>query len=409
MASVGLEHSRPEVTLISLHDSFRNLVKVANHPEVSKGVRSLFYICDRLDFDAQELEQSRSDPKLPLERQVYELDSLRVLCLKCPRLCEVTIASGEGCGRRPQGFKAAVKSLGTDSPWRTLDWRHTGVRQILNLANAVASAGIRLDSLTISETTHRLWDCHSKKDRMNLEALIRPLRRFRLSVKARRKPLTDGNSDDDSEADYDIKNYQAGRFRTMLSEATNLRVLKLQFPAFQPYCNSFQSPNLEDLLGDLKFPHLYELAISRCATGSSFLKSVILRHRATLRRLTISRIHLVGNDFAEFVQSIAGQLPNLCEVTLRGVSTPMPWSPGYCNGSYSTAEYPENTLVRYHAERFVLMGGVAPDWDDWRYEDMENYVQPRLGTKPLPDAPKWDYDWDEFDDRILPPPTSYAW
>lgn len=320
------------------------------------------------------------------------------------------MASEDGCTRRPKGFEAAVKSCAKGRPIRPFDWRHTGVRQILNLADAAATTGLQLDSLTISETTHQLWNCHSEKDRKNLEALVRPLRRLRLSVKARRTRYNPDNNRSDPKRDHDIKNYQAGRFRAMLTVATNLRVLKLQFPPFQPDSRSFRSPNLKDLLGDLQFPQLYELAISRFATDSSYLANVILRHKATLRRLTISRIHLVGDDFERFLERIAGQLPNLCEVTLRGVSTPGPWSPDYCNGSYSVWEYPEETMGRYHAERFVLMGGVAPDWADWRYEKMENYVQPRRPeNEALPDDPMWDYDWDEFDDRILPPPKQYAW
>lgn len=197
----------------------------------------------------------------------------------------------------------------------------------------------------------------------------------------------------------------------MLAAATDLRVLKLQFPPFQPRCRSFRSPNLQDLLGDIHYPHLYELAISRCATDSSYLRSVVLRHKATLRRLTISRIHLVSGDFKDFVESIAGQLPNLCEVTLRGISHPDPWSLQYCNGRHWTSEHPEKSVIRHDVEGYILWGGIAPDWfGGSRLEEMENYEQPRrFEDEHLPDDPKWDYDWDEFDDRILPPREKYAW
>lgn len=274
----------------------------------------------------------------------------------------------------------------------------------------MASADIQLDSLTISETTHRLWDCHSEEDRNNLRALVRPLRRLRLFLRATRGDAHDGWAED-PEIDYDMRNYQAGRFRAMLTDATNLRVLKLQFPPLRPYQDSFRAPDLRDLLGDLTFPQLYELAISRSATNSAYLRSVILRHRATLRRLTISRIHLVSNDFEAFVESIAGRLPNLQEVTLRGVSTPGPWDIWCCTGSYSFHEYPERSVIRYNAENFILRGHAAHDWsNDRRFDKVEDYVQPCLpDDNPMTDDPRRDYSWDEFDDRILPPREKYAW
>jgi hypothetical protein len=172
---------------------------------------------------------------------------------------------------------------------------------------------------------------------------------------------------------------------------------------------------LHDTLGDLVFPHLYDLAISSCVTTSSFLESVILRHKDTLHRLTISNIHLITRDLKQFFQSIAGRLPNLRKVTLRGLSAH--------SGTWENVEYdeplgatsPDNTLVRYDIESFVLNGGLVPAWGshfamgdadsaDWgeriatKSEDCMRPSRPEDNT--MADDPALDYAWDEFDDRF---------
>lgn len=66
----------------------------------------------------------------------------------------------------------------------------------------------------------------------------------------------------------------------------------------------------------------------------------------------------MGDDFEDFIKDIAGQLPNLREITLCGITNPEPWSLRYCNESRLQDE--KNSCVRDNAERFVLRGGVAP-------------------------------------------------
>ncbi|GAB7325000.1 hypothetical protein MBLNU13_g08801t1 [Cladosporium sp. NU13] len=164
--------------------------------------------------------------------------------------------------------------------------------------------------------------------------------------------------------------FQAGRFREMLAVATNLRVLKLHFSPFtfadkgaryqQKFLRS-REIYLKDSLGDLKFPNLYELAIRSCGTTSRYLEEVVLRHKDTLRRLTLSHIHMVTEDFRQFFCNIAGQLSELRKVTLLGITTPEPWGPP---GRYLTVaeEYPGNSLIKYEVENFVLNGRIPPQW-----------------------------------------------
>lgn len=61
------------------------------------------------------------------------------------------------------------------SPYETFDWENAGVQQVMSVVNAAAATGLELDSFTVIETTHRLWDCCSEQDLANLHALVRPL------------------------------------------------------------------------------------------------------------------------------------------------------------------------------------------------------------------------------------------
>jgi hypothetical protein len=249
----------------------------------------------------------------------------------------------------------------------------------------------------------------------DVKALIQPLRRLRIST------LSMTESEDRLMsaiiANEATANFQGGRFREMLAVATNLRVLKLHFSPFtfageratyqQDYLGA-REIYLKNVLGDLRFPHLYELAISSCGTTSNYLEEVLLRHKDTLRRLTLSHINMVTEDFRQFFRNIAGQLPELRKVTLHGITDPEPWGPP---GRKSTGaeEFLDNSLVKYELENFVLSGGVPPQWHNhftWVGRQMivtqkEDYLQSGLPEDNImSDDPKLDYAWDEFDDKF---------
>jgi hypothetical protein len=93
---------------------------------------------------------------------------------------------------------------------RLFDWTHAGVRQTIDLARAAANAGLELDSLTLVEISHRLWDPCSDEVMSNMKALFRPLRRLRLSTLALSVALTDHESIDlvsTTIANHAVKNF----------------------------------------------------------------------------------------------------------------------------------------------------------------------------------------------------------
>lgn len=113
-------------------------------------------------------------------------------------------------------------------------------------------------------------------------------------------------------------------------------------------------------MGDLHFILLQDLTIGDFTAEPQYLVDAILRHKATLRRLSLSRIHLLGRlpggGWRSTLTAIAGQLPNLQKVRLSGYLTSM-W------GFDLDHQCPETRPQRAEVEDFVLKGGASP-WND---------------------------------------------
>ena len=442
LSSVGLDYFDTEVPLVSHYDKFRALKEIAKHPMLSIRMKSLFYMCDR-PHDVRDRAwknswsarqngrgiSESSDPHIAASFQSYlelcetygrvgyqehERNCLRELFQGCRNLREITLACQAACSRRLNASRTAFDQVMVQPDERD-NWENAGVLQLNNLAHAAAAAEHQLDSLTLAGIGYLLWNPRNNEQVSDVKALVQPLRRLRLTTLS----MTEAEELVASTiiASEATANFQAGRFREMLAVATNLRVLKLHFSPFTfegeqaPYQQRFLSPReiyLKDVLGDLIFPHLYELAISSCGTTSTYLEEVLFRHKDTLRRLTLSHIHMVTEDFQQFFHNIAGQLPELRKVILHGISDPQPWGPP---GRKSTIveEHPDNSLAKYEIERFVLSGGVPPQWQNhftWvgrraTVTQKEDYLQSGLPEdNTMPDDPKLVYGWDEFDDRF---------
>jgi hypothetical protein len=442
LSSAGLDYFGTEVPLVSHYDKFRALKEIAKHSVLSKRMKSLFYVCDRPHAISDRvwkdtwsaiqirrgISESHDPPSAPsfrsylelcetyasVEHQEHERNCFRELFQGCPNMREITLACQAACSRRLNASRTAFDEVMV-KPDETYSWENSGVLQLINLAHAAATSNLQLDSLTLAGIGYLLWNPRNSEQVSVVKALIQPLRRLRLST------LSMTESEDRLMsaiiANEATANFQGGRFREMLAVATNLRVLKLHFSPFtfageratyqQDYLGA-REIYLKNVIGDLRFPHLYELAISSCGTTSSYLEEVLLRHKDTLRRLTLSHIHMVTEDFRQFFRNIAGQLPELRKVTLHGITDPEPWGPP---GRKSTGakEFYDNSLVKYEVENFVLSGGVPPQWQNrftWVGRQVivtqkEDYLQSGLPEdNTMPDDPKLDYTWDEFDDRF---------
>ena len=403
-------------------------------------MKSLFYVCDRPHavkdrawMDQWSVRDGPHTPESPdphsaafpsylelcetyasEEHQEHERNCLRELFKSCRSLREVTLACQAVCSRRLSASQTAFEDV-TVKPDERNNWENAGVLQLVNLANAAATSDLQLDSLTLAGIGYLLWNPRNYEQVSDIKVLMQPLRRLRLSTLS----MTEAEEKMASTiiAREATANFQSGRFQEMLAVSTNLRILKLHFSPFTfagentTYQQKFLGAReiyLKDVLGDLRFPHLYELAISSCGTTSSYLEGVLLRHKDTLRRLTLSHIHMVTESFPQFFPNIAGQLPELRRVTLHGVSDPQAWGPP--GQKDRLAEEPsDNSLVKYELESFILSGEVPPQWHNhftWVrgrliVTQKEEYLQSGLPEEnTMPDDPKLYYEWDEFDDRF---------
>jgi hypothetical protein len=62
-ASVGLDYFEDEIPLVFHRDKFRALTEIAEHPKLSKQMRSLFYVVDRCKLKSFERwDRCRPDP-----------------------------------------------------------------------------------------------------------------------------------------------------------------------------------------------------------------------------------------------------------------------------------------------------------------------------------------------------------
>ena len=290
------------------------------------------------------------------------------------------------------------------------------------MAVAAAQSGIELDSLTLAPISPAIFDTRLERHkRRALKSLVRPLRRLRLYLQA---DLTDEDDEDEDEEpdehepDYEQMYHQFhdyflnGQAQEILSAATNLRVLKLRLPNWRYHDHVEDSyGQLEPTLRDVIYSHLYELSLSQCEVHADYLVDLCMRHKATLRRLSLSDILLLDDhsSFREVFTRLSGQLPELRQVHLRGTFhgdlTPTGEIRFSRTGRHLTIDPFRDAL-----ENFIVKGGEYPindrDFDGigsptpvCRYEIAKKcWVQSGLPDDDKePDDPALDYDRDEFD------------
>ena len=363
---------------------------------------------------------------LPPAQTGYNLACLRLLFEGCPKLREVTIASHIGCDRRLKAEFTAFSDATTvlDEDWTRV---YAGVHQVLTVATAVQYSGIALDSLTMSHISQELFAMSNPA----LRALVRPLRRLRMAIHTLHSreggdsAVTiiaddsddndddvdndndgdegiedEGSDDNDSDVDHETERIRDPQYdvrmahlRELLAEARDLRVLSLQLALNNVRTTFSGGARLKDAIGDTVYPHLYELSTSVCNVEAEYLVDLILRHKATLRRLYLSNLQLTakGQTYWRTVFTmLSAQLPNLRVVRLTG---------GFLRNRCSDDALPgDSSMTRSYTdslEDFIIHGGIWPT-------KSSQVVRPE-GSDELSDDcmelddPARDYDHDEFD------------
>lgn len=132
--------------------------------------------------------------------------------------------------------------------------------------------------------------------------------------------------DNDEEWEKVNTNFNSGAVYRTLSAAHELRTLKLRMPSNDTQLCSYSMEftrfvivKLRALVGTCTWPNLRKFAISNVSTSPDELASFLLRHRATLRYLSLANIHLTRGTWSMIFSRIGGNLPSLRRVRLRGL------------------------------------------------------------------------------------------
>ena len=299
-------------------------------------------------------------------------------------------------------------------------WWNEVVHQTLSVAMAVAQSGAELDSLTLLSLSPAIFDKDVGVDADQwraLKNLVRPLHRLRLYLQADAPEEDDEEEPNELEPDYEQMFPQFNEFldshaHEILLAASNLRVLKLQLPRWRYHDHIEDNyAQLEPVLRDVTYPHLYELSLSYCEVHADYLVDLCMRHKATLRRLYLKDILLLDDHitFREVFTRLSGQLPKLRQVHLLGTFHAA-LSPAGEFRFQSTGRHLTIDPFRDALENSIVKGGEYPTDD--RVDDRvgspspvhrwetpyEGWVQSGLPDNDKePDAPALDCRRDEFD------------
>jgi hypothetical protein len=472
LATVGLDYLGDEVTLAFTRDKFKALTEIAEHPKLSKQMRSLFYACDRCPLESYEdWDSHRPDPRpwrvgdmdrlneayqaqdveamerrsremsaerrerlaavpendrraaytnftalcqdqIDVEREEYDRQCLRVLFQGCTNIHEVAIASDVGQRRVLKASRKAFADAMASGMSGDKHWRIAAVRQVLSVAIATHTAGTRLDGLTLWRVSPLLFDRFNgvgEDEWHALRALVQPLRRLRLFICC--EPRDD---DENLEFHPEVRKFQTqaeqvirkGHLRDILSAASDLRELKLDLPRGNGWSIDWrlESPRLrlEDALGPTTYSHLYEMSLRACQVGTEYLIDLCLRHKATLRRLKLSNIELLGpgeTDWKYVLTKLSGQLPKLRIFKLSGTLDE------FDGDAIELQEPPPWKIAPYKdaLENFVVKGGDFPTTEDpeeeWYRNENPDWVPSGLPDDDKEaDDPTLVYNPDVFDD-----------
>lgn len=361
---------------------------------------------------------------------------LRCLCKLfngCRNLREVTLAGNIAPGRslnaHRTAFDKAMARPAANGP-DGCQWRTAGIREVRAVAFAAAITNSRLDSLTLSDVSPDLFrslreweetfssyyeDASEEKHRemtdSNLKALFRPLRRLRLVLQVWPDPNDESIEDMITMVVDDMREtFQTGLLKQVLAGARELRVLKFALPnpdlfeleQEEPFYEFF---SLRRVLDDVTFPHLYEISISRVLVEADHFVSLLLRHKATLRRLSLSELQLAEPiSWLDVFAKFAGQLPNLRKATLRGMFSDL----NHVRRTFDFDDPGTKSFMpaRDLVEDFIVKGGERPVnvhqlLEDTSQRKPEGYVPPGSPMENIEsDDPVLEYDSDELDEMI---------
>lgn len=279
-------------------------------------------------------------------------ESLRALFEACPRLDTVLLttanelrATSTQCLRSFQ--EAMIFPFGDVS---RLLW---GCMQLHTMLVAASDADTKLRSLAAATVSFMFFG-DALGELHKIHDAISGLENLRLDL--HRNFINEDDPVDQLEMEGFLRAMKDQRLVEFFANAPNLRTLKVVAPIAE---DGDDRVPLDNLLGNTVWPKLEALHVQNVECASTELLGLLRRHSITLQRLNLVDIVFREGDFESFATSIAGQLPALRKVRLRGdfVSDAQPGADFSFDPVNDRKDYDEYTLVM---QMYFVKGGTFP-------------------------------------------------
>lgn len=415
-ASVGIDYMPREVYAVFKRDSLKRLVDIAAHERFSKRVDAFYFQADRFSepaLDYKKWDNVRGDARAIIDfnlmddiaddnarhldeeeilanHQTYRImkrgqhsqaelkrayaayreavkDQRRIVkshfdrtCLKrffqsCQGIQDVTVSVGHdfGSSRHGLAFEEAMTH-----PWGDINVLDQGVYQFWIVIEALHQSNLRPKRFTATDISYRsirpVW--HGLRVEPLMRHLMSGLHEFRLSHRVNGEAYEFNclpQSDVAAEAD---ECNRSGLMAKWLSWATELRVLKLKLQRDMVF---LPETTVGDVFGKTTWPKLRELSLASMATTANEIVNLLLRHRRTLRSLSLCDMYLTEDTWEEVWFRIGGKLPRLRKVRLHEYF----YSLGDTEFEFhGTGEDPGvEAVIKSRIENQILHGGDVPD------------------------------------------------
>lgn len=227
----------------------------------------------------------------------------------CPNLVTVELTMAH-CLRLTTTRKNAVFQKGLVIPHGDPSSDAQGLDAVTGLIQAAYDADFSPKELRLASVTHYLT---------TEEDLVEEAAAFLQNVEILQWQLATPFINDGSEVDPDeyeniIEDLEGGNLAAFLADAPNLRLLELEMPCNEP---GWSCPRLPTIVGDTHWSNLTSFIISKIEASPGELCGFLLRHDQ-LQQLQLAQVRLTSGDWPICFSSIAGKLPKLQDVELRG-------------------------------------------------------------------------------------------
>lgn len=341
-ADIGGPYMLPQVSFYMHDDEFARLRAIANHPTISKGVRSLTYFAEVMDKEMVSMQEFVNDyyrdraddmralpvaafrqphmvkplsiPQLKDAYHKYEVIMKRqqeiidnqddIACLKevIPKftsLREATMSAG-------QEFYEGLAEKIRESPfrksprWPGHDLDPEGQRHLNALLTALIHSNCRLESLRAGILGWKFFK-HFTTVPTPLAETVRHLRNIEIII--------DADPNENMQSILRCRRVmEGGIVRKLLRTMHELRSLKVMlWPA--EFTDEAWPAKLDDVITPgYKWPHLKELALGGMDSTRYDLMKVLETHKETLKIICLRDIHLGDTSWWKFLPEIRERL-----------------------------------------------------------------------------------------------------